>query len=381
MRISILSLFFLLAYLPLNAQAASNFVFNPLAAAGARWDSNYFLESVDEKSIYSFLLKAGLELGYATEKTRLAFSGDLDAYFYEGDEGPDDFLGFSFKFLLDREEITERLFYGFENTTRRSRDTELIDQQNQTNSRDLNTLNIFRPYIDYETKRFSTRIDYENKLVRFDEDLRDDSNFNKVGAHALYKLNKTYQMGPRLEWIDMNYDGESIDYRGYKAYAVVNRFGNYLDLVAGVGYQNRTFDTPEETTYTGVPWFVTATNEQKRTLKRTRIKLDLRNDINDNSSISEGYFEGPQVVLDVQHQLNKRLSAGFNGYYAWNDYVFTDRNDDVRGLGISADYRLYRSFFINMKLGYDDRDSSDDFFDYDNIYTFVRLSYRRKQKD
>lgn len=357
-----------------DAVAAKQYSLQPVLSTSTRWDSNYFYESTDETSVYTWLVQPGFQFGYQAARTQLKFGATLDGHVYSGgSDDLDDFIGCTVKTDLSRATISRQLTFGLRDELLYTRNPEFFGEMRKSTSRDLYKLNNFNPYLEYEFDRFKSSFEYENIITIYDEDNNEDSALHKGNIKALYKMNRTFEFGPSFKMESMNYDNSSTDYQGLELGAILTRNGKFFDLSGGIGYHRREMDDAENSDLDAVSWRL-ALQSQGTGFKKTNFSLSLLHDMND-ALTADGYYSALQIKGAVDRKVLKHLKLGFNASYEWDDYELTNREDDVWKIGAAAGYTINSWLEFKMEVGYQQQNSIVNFGDYENTSCMFKLNY------
>lgn len=354
---------------------AKNYTLEPILDAGVRWDSNYFYTPENESSVGTWLTQPGVRFGYQGKRTQFKLHATLDGTVYSGSEGDiDSFVGYTVAADLHNSPAEfRRLTLGLKDILMYTRNPELFGEMRRSTNRDLYKINRLNPYIEYELDRFRTSLSYENIAVKYDGDGNEDNMLHNCIIKALYKMNRTFEFGPRLKIESMSYDGSTDDYQGIDMGAFLTRNGKFIDIQAGVGYHKREIDDAANSNLDDASWQL-GIQSQNTGFRKTVFSLSLLGDINDAVTDS-GYYSTLQLKGAVTRKLFKHLELGLNGLYAQDDYKMTDREDDIWRIGATAGYTVTSWLKLELELTRQQRDSTLDDYDYDNNSCMIKLSY------
>ena len=355
--------------------AAKNYTLEPVLNASTRWDSNYFYAPDNESSVATWLIQPGGKFTYQGARTQLKFGATLDGTMYSGDKGDmDSFVGWTAGADMSSS-LTDfrRLKFGLQDVLLYTRNPDLLGELRRSTNRGLYKINRLNPYVEYELDRFRTKLEYENVLVNYDDDSRQDNMLHNYTIKALYKMNRRFDFGPRLKIESMSYDGSTDDYAGVDLGAFLTRNGKFIDLQAGLGYHRREIDDAANSDLDDVSWQL-GIQSQNTGFRRTVFNLSLLGDIND-AVTDDGYYSTWQLKGSVERKLFKHLELGLNALYAQDDYELTSREDDIWRIGVTAGYAVTRWLKLELELAQQRRDSTVDVYDYDNSSCMIKLSY------
>ncbi len=359
-----------------DAAPAKEYTLQPILAVSTRWDSNYFYRHADESSVVTWLVQPGFRFAYQAARTQAEFGATLDGTMYSGDDAElDSFVGWTAGVDVNsRPAEFRRLTLGLKDMLMYTRNPDFFGELRKSTSRELYKLNALTPYAEYDFDRFRTRLEYENTITRYDDkDAGEDSMLHKWSMKALYKMNRTFEFGPRLKAESISYDGNSDDYKGVDIGGVLTRNGKFVDLDGGIGYHKRMIDDAQDSDLDAISWQLDL-QSQGTGFRKTKFSLSLLGDIND-AATENGYYSTFQMKGTVERKLFKDVDIGVNMLCAWDDYKFTDRNDDTWKLGVTAGYAVTSWLKLVMEVSQQERDSSLDVNDYDNTSFTVKLNY------
>lgn len=363
-----------------NAAGAKNYYIKPTLDASVSWNSNYYYAHADETAVQTYLLQPGLVFAYQSMQTRMELDATLDGHSYSGSDTLNDFIGGSLNIDVNRSTKSRQLAFGLKDKLTYTRDPELLGELENVTSRELYKINKFNPYISYEFNRFKTHFDYENIITLYDEDDQEDTALNKGTIQSLHKFNRSFEVGPRIEVESMKYDQDSAEYAGWEASAVLVRNGKFVDLTGKIGYHEREFDTPEGegSDYNQLSWMLQI-KSQPTGFKKTRLSLSLISDMNDTVSYVEGgkntVLQVMQIQGSIERDVAQNVALGLSATYLWNDYEFTEQEEEVWKTGLALEYTPISWLALQLSAGYQERDSTLDEDDYKSASCMLRLSY------
>jgi hypothetical protein len=354
---------------------AKNYILEPILDAGVRWDSNYFYTPDNESSVGTWLTQPGVRFGYQGKRTQFKLQATLDGTVYSGREGDiDSFVGYTAAADLHNSPAAfRRLTLGLQDILMYTRNPDLLGELRRSTNRGLYKINRLNPYVEYELDRFRTSLSYENIAVKYDEDGNGDNMLHNCIIKALYKMNRTFEVGPRIKLESMSYDGSTDDYQGLDMGAYLTRNGKFIDIQAGVGYHKREIDDAANSNLNDASWQL-GIQSQNTGFRKTVFSLTLLGDIND-AVTDDGYYSTWQLKGAVKRKLFKHLELGFNALYAQDDYKLTDREDDIWRIGATAGYTVTSWLKLDLELMRQQRDSTRDAYDYANNSCMIKLSY------
>ncbi len=362
-----------LALLGTDALAAKNYSLHPTIDTSVRWDSNYYYDHEDEVDVYTYLIQPGLTFQYQGAQTQVEFGATLDGHVYSGSSTLDDFIGYTLDADANRTTKSRQVTFGLRDTLSYTRDPEHLGDLENITSRELYKTNVLNPYLKYELARFGIDLEYNNRVVSYDEADNEDNMLQKGSIQALYKPNRTFEFGPAFEFESMNYDQDSADYQSAKLSAVLTRNGKFVNLSGGIGYHQRELDDDENTELDTFSWRIGIAS-QSTGFKKTSFSFLLLRDLNDTST-PDGYYSSLQLNGAIERKLWRHFALGLNASYKWDDYELMERKDDIWKIGASADYDVMDWMKISLETGYQKQDSNEDENDNENFSWMLKISY------
>ena len=145
----------------------TTFVPNVLFNLATIYDSNFYYLPTDEKSVTTYLVQPGFEIGLETAKSLLAVRYTLDANFYN-QSGEDDFYGHT-GLLLGEVELTDRLKFDLKNRYIYTRNPAYLDPLGSPGIREEYSQNRFHAALSYHFEpKFTFKAGYQNWITDFD---------------------------------------------------------------------------------------------------------------------------------------------------------------------------------------------------------------------
>ena len=113
-------------YASLSLAAQTNISSTLLLNLGAIYDSNFYYNPVDERGVTTYLVQPGIDLGYETGKSEIAFHYTLDANYYD-ESNEDDFYGQTANFAGDFT-LSDRFSFNLTDNFIKTRDSSYLDE-------------------------------------------------------------------------------------------------------------------------------------------------------------------------------------------------------------------------------------------------------------
>lgn len=372
MILSMLILGMVLAGGALQPVCAERMVLMPSLDLEYRYDDNYFKAENGEKSVNTFILRPGFQVGVVTPKSNLSLSYFFDVNEYSGEAGIDDYdyVGHLAKLNLGTQ-ATPRLAVGLSNDFVLTRDPATSDEFSDSVARDKYALNRFSPNMTY---RFGDKFDlgarFTNLMTDYREGASEDSDENRGTFTLDYNFNSTLSLGMDYQIWSRDYDGNSSDYDSNQVMLVLKKEYKHLALFAGAGYHERDFDDPALPDLDNPAWKIGLKGQTGSTdegTSRSWMNLSLDQNYNDAGS-GDAYYKATKLSFQAGHLLMDRLGLTLKGMYQNSDYEYSSREDDKWSLACRANYQINRMFSFAIEPGIESRDSNFAGKDYDNSY-------------
>lgn len=370
------------ALLSFPVYAAVDFDIVPKVAGSWRYDSNYFRADFNERSVYTYLLQPGLDLGIQTAKSSLLLNYTLDAYWYDDQDEAQpgersasdfDFVGHTGD-LQARYQAFSRLQLGLDDTLRLTRDPAQSDEFSNAIIRAKYYLNAVTPLAVYEfAPKFSVALRYRNtKIDYLDPSDIEDSMENRGIFDFIYNFNRRNSIDLQYQYWKKDYDVSS-DYTSNQAKLIFRRQMRSFDLIVGGGYQNRSF---EEGDLDDIGTLTFNFILDGALLERRRAYATFRAEQNFNDqAFNNSYFIATRFSLSGGYEFTSKLTADALASYQISDYELSNRKDDTYSISGGLNYQLARWMAVNVAVGYENRDSNIFGLDYENTFVIARLNF------
>ena len=368
--------------LPLSVWAAADFDIVPKVSASWRYDSNYFKADFNERSVFTYLVQPGIDLGIETAKSSVLLNYTLDAYWYrdrdsvlpfERAASDDDYIGQTGDLKM-RYQAFDRLQFGLDDTLRLTRDPGQSDQFSDSILRAKYCLNAVTPLLIYEFgPKFNVGLRYRNtKIDYLDPADIEDSVEHRGIFDFVYNLNRRNSLDLQYQRWHKKYE-VSTDYTSNQVKLIFRRQMRSFDLVVGGGYQNRKFEDSDLGNVGAFTYNVLLDGE---ILERRRAYATFRAEQNLNDqAFNSDYFIATRFALSGGYEFTSKLSADALAAYQISDYQLTPRKDNTYTLSGSLNYRFARWVALNLAAGYENRDSNIPGLNYDNTFVIARLNF------
>jgi len=368
---------------PVRAFSADRFMIKPKVSGECRVDSNYYKTESDEREVYTYILRPGVELGYMSAKSLVALDYTADFYFYDetgdsdenvSDENPDGFLGHTLSFK-SRTRPLDRLTVGLDDSFYETRDPSQTDVVSDRVTRETYWINRFSPYVFYDfAPRFGAGARYRRTDLNYRTGDEEDSVEHRGIFDLIYHFSRTGSLDLEYQHWKMIYDTTS-DYESDQINLILRKQFNRLSFEAGGGYHERRF---QDASYDNIETF---TYHGGVTWEQGRSQASLFTERNFNNYHQSGdYYVATRYTLSLSHVFLEKLPASIRGIYQNSNYdnVVSDeinngREDNGYLIAGSLGYIFTNWLSVTGEVGYEERDSNIDGYDYENEYVLFRL--------
>ena len=371
-----------IAPLPLSVSVAADFDIVPKVSGSWRYDSNYFKADFNERSVFTYLLQPGLDLGIETAKSSVKLNYTLDAYWYDDRDSVPPFERAASDYnyvgqtgdLKMRYQAFPRLQFGLDDTLRLTRDPGQSDQFSDSIIRAKYCLNAVTPLMIYEFgPKFNAAVRYRNtKIDYLDPKDIEDSRENRGIFDFIYNFNRRNSIDLQYQYWRKDYEVSS-DYSSNQVKLIFRRQMRSFDLIVGAGYQNRNY-TDNTLGSDGVFTYNVILDGEILEKRRAYATFRAEQNLNDQAFGSD-YFIATRFGLSGGYEFTPKLSADALTSYQISDYQLTPRKDKTYTLSGGVNYRFTRWMAFNVAVGYETRDSNIFGLDYDNTFVIARLNF------
>ena len=370
----LISLFVVLSFLYITPALAAldNLSSRLLLNLGIIHDSNFYYDPIDERSVTTYLVQPGIELGYETGKSEFALTYILNANYYD-ESAEDDFYGHTASFIGDIS-LSDRLSFNLSDNFVYTRDSAELDELGNIRTREKFYRNRFSGMfsLDFEPK-FTTQFGYQNLITDYKEDFNTDSMGNQGIFDLIYHLNSSTSLDLEYHYWDMDYDGPTSDYTSNQLSLVARKEFRIIDMEAAVGYQNREFDEPGLADIDVVPYRFILRGQSSS--GKSRFSLSAAKNFNFLETGTQGYYEANRFSLRFYHDLTGKITVGLDGYYQNSDYVDSIRDDDTYNILADINYQIRERIAFYVSASYENRDSTIPLAEYKNTEIIGQLRF------
>lgn len=367
--------------------AVDKFVFTPKLKGHWLRESNYFRSEANERSVDTYLLRPGIELGYETAKTQITLDATLDWYNYrDNDDVPAgqrkadefDFTGYTGLFNLVTLPV-ERLQLLLNDQFLRTRDQGQSDRFSNAVDRTEFIINRFNVGGFYEfSERFTAGLRYNHQMLDYVPDFREDSYINRGVADVIYNLSRTSLLDLNYQYWHTSYSKISPDYVSNQVRLDYRQEFSQLTFSLGAGYHHRNFDSQTKEDQE-IPIFLVdfgwrnpggAEGEPV-----TFASLTWERNLNELGYLT-GYHKSHRVDLTAGHTFMEKIPVQITGTYLTADYddfigptpagAQDTRYDETHKLMLKAGYIITHWITVFAEGGIDRRNSNLAGFDYNN---------------
>jgi hypothetical protein len=381
-----------LAFSYSSAFSQGRILVKPHIQTDFQYDSNFNKTESNEKNVYTYTVKPGIELGYTTDKTLMGLSYWFRVFEYDdqdenlpGQVDADEFNYTQHNAMFTfQTQPTRRLFLGLDNTYLQTRDPASADANSNSVDRFKYSLNRFTPRVTYKFgEKFGMDVKYTNLYTDYSDDAPgegEDSVENRGGLRWFYNLSPKTSLDLDYQFWERDYDKNTIDYTSNQVMMNVKHQFNYLTFGAGIGYQKRDFD---RTTPSGkddidqVAWKLSVLGQNPpdaARVPRSSMYLSLGSNFND-SGTDNTYFTSTRLDAMFTYLVMEKINCILSGFYQNSDYETSTREDDRWLVSLGADYLINQYFTVGLSGGFEERDSNQTGKDFENEYVMLKAVF------
>ena len=354
------------------SRAQTTFIPNVLFNTGLIYDSNYYYLPTDEKSVTTFLVQPGFEIGLETAKSQVAFRYTLDANYYnQSDE--DDFYGHS-ALLLGDIELTDRLNLDLKDRFVYTRDPAQLDPVGTPANREKYLQNRFHPTLSYHFEpKFTVAASYQNWITDYTDDALEDAVGNQGAIDLIYHLNLSTAIDLEYQYWTMDYDGKTSDYQSQLLWFKARKEWRLVSLEAGIGYHERSYDDPELEDNDTFIYSLELEGVSKS--GKSRYSLSALQNYNYLGMQGNDYYKAYRFSGKYDYDVTMRITAGLEASYQNKDYINSPLVDDIYTVAGDAGYQIKEWLKLVVSVSYEKRDSNEDLSDYDKLAALIELRF------
>ncbi len=391
--IYLLAVIVLIYYFPAAGQAVDKFTVKPKISASWKADSNYYKAETNEREVYTYLVKPGIEFGYQTAKSQVLLDYTMDVHRYD-DQDPvpagrtaseeNDFTGHT-GLLFIRTQPSDRLTLGLDDMFTKTRDPGSADNRSNDNARDKYYINQVTPLITYKFGPiFSTELRYKNTETDYDPAAREDSSEHRGILDLVYNFTRLTSLDLQYQLWERDYSGTTSTFTSNQVKLILRKQFKYFTLEVGGGYHDRDFENAGINDFDLFTWHFEIAGQNPPAPGAPKSYISLAADSNFNDA-GEGqqYYVATQFTLTAGVIFLEKLPLDFRAMYQNSDYETTTgltpagttelRDDGKIEFSGKLGYIITNWFQFYVAAGYEDRDSNLAGTDYTNKYLMVSL--------
>jgi hypothetical protein len=371
--------------------AEERFLIKPGIGTDYRIDSNFYSDSTNERTVSTLTISPGLEFGFETAKSQVKAVGAFHFNYYDdldnvpsGKEDSDEnnYAGYNLK-ASAKTMLFTRITTGLEGQMVKTRNPDERDELDNFSDTEKYKVNRFHPWIKYRiSPRISAGIEVKTTGIDYTESSDYDSFLFEGKGRLYYEISKFTTMDLMYSQGDMDYEADDLNYVSKKYGMNIVSHYKYFKLDAGIGFHERDFDQSGEDDMDTPYWHISVKGQNPSVLgkdekPRSYMTLAFTQDFND-TGFNSAYYRADRVTLVFGHLFMEKINVRFKGYYQKSDYEsywLADREDDTLFFSIMCSYFLNRRFTLAMESGMETRDSSYDYYDYDNSFVLFKLTF------
>ena len=231
-----------ISFLPVIGSAAPIITIKPMITVGGRLDSNFYKTENNEREVYTYFLRPGIQLGIQTAKSKINFNYTLDAYFYDdksavpaGEHPADDenYVG-HYAALDARCPPTDRLTVGLNDSFYRTRRVDRYDDFTDDTERRKHYVNRLTPWIYYDFgARFSAGLRYRRQDIDYDDSSSSDSVEHRGVFDLIYNPSRTTTLDLDYQHWKLDYDQGVSDHTSNQVRLIFQKRYKYFSFDAG----------------------------------------------------------------------------------------------------------------------------------------------------
>ena len=353
-------------------RAKTTFIPDVILNLQLNYDSNYYYLPTDEKSVTTFLVQPGFEIGLETAKSLFAFRYTLDAHYYN-QSGEDDFYGHS-ALLLGDIELSDRLSLDLKDRFVYTRDPAFLEPLGTPGNREKYYQNRFRAALAYHFEpKFTVEAGYQNWITDYRADALEDAVGNQGSIDLIYHLNRAAAVNLEYQYWTMDYDGTTPDYKSHLLWLKSRKEWRLVSLEAGFGYHERSYDDSRLEDNDTFIYSLELDGASKS--GKSRYGLTALQNFNYLGFHSNDYYKAYRFAGKYDYDVTMRITSGLEASYQNNDYINSPRVDDIYNIAGDIGYLIKEWLELVFSVSYEQRDSNEDAKNYDRLIGLVELQF------
>ncbi|MFC1829419.1 hypothetical protein ACFL0O_07405 [Thermodesulfobacteriota bacterium] len=392
-----------LVFLGVGSAAAPKVTIKPMITVVGRYDSNFYRTENNEREVYSYVIRPGIQVSAATAKTAISFSYKLSAYFYD-EKGAvplglqpaseEDYVG-HWASLDASYKATRRLTVGLKDSFYYTRRSDRFDDFYDDADRRKHYTNRLSPqlYYDFEN-RFSAGLRYQWQVVDYEDTDAGDAEEHRMAFDLLYNPSRTSTLTLNYQTWTQDYKVGGVDYTSNQIELIAQKRYKYFFFEVGGGYQDRSFENPglEDRDLLVYRIAVGGQNppsynvgrrvyEEDSLRLRSHIYFDYERNFND----LDAFRTDDRFTLSVGHLFFEKIKAWLKVYHTISEYdAFfgpaveggtAQREDKTTGIAGAVRYKVANHSDLYLETGLTDRDSNIVGLSYDNVFVRFGLEF------
>lgn len=353
-------------------QARITFIPNLLLNLQINYDSNFYYLPANEKSVVTRLVEPGFEFGLETAKILIEAHYMLSANYYnQADE--EDFYGHK-ALLLGEVELTDRTKLTINNRYFYTRDPAHLDPLGTPAFREKYSQNRFRAALSYYFEpKFTVEVGYQNWITDYDRPELEDAYGNQGSIDLIYHRNRTSALNVEYQYWSMEYDGTTPDYISQLLWLKYKKEWRLISLEAGFGYHKREYDAPDLKDNSTSIYTLNLVGTSRS--GKSRYSFKGQQNYNYLSFRSNDYYKANRFTGKYDYDWTVRITSGLEASYQNNDYINSDREEDISEVGGGVGYLIKEWLELVFSLSYEKRGSNIALRNYDRVIALLELQF------
>jgi hypothetical protein len=407
-----------LAYFSDKSSAKTIITIKPMITVSGQLNSNFYKTENDEREVYSYIVRPGIQLGVETAKSKLSFSYALEAYFYDdrsenispvpsgfGTAEEENYTGHYF--TMDASyKLFDRLTIGLSDAFYETRRADRYDDFTDSTSRAQHWINRLTPRISYKFgEKYAAAFRFRQQDIDYADTEIGDSSEHRGVLDLVYNPTRTITFDLEYQRWKLYHDDTTPDYTSDMIKLILQKRWKYFFVEGAGGYHYRSFKGPNLPARDAVILKIAiggqnppATGLGRRVYEEDslKIKSHVYFDYERNFSDLDEFRTDDRFTLSVGHLFWKKIKVGLKGFYTMSDYDnFSGptpagnielRKDDIYGVSASVHYLFKDYLDLSLEAGITDRNSNLAGYSYEDQFVLFNLEFSypigsRRQED